>query len=174
MYDQREVAMEHELTCRTGPAPTCTAYGRPAVPLTRDTQQVPSTEGVAGSYQTQISRIQAHINKAWITADTCAHLVARLHGALKLCVLQDLGEDHFLPFFEPLDELANISSLTLALQTLQASMHTHLVYPHGLNSVVYAGIVPLVQGRNSGGLPQGGGAPSRCASRDPNRRGISD
>ena len=26
-------------------------------------------------------------------------------------------------------------------------MHTHLVYPHGLNSVVYAGIVPLVQGR---------------------------
>ncbi|KAL1696326.1 fungal-specific transcription factor domain-containing protein [Schizophyllum commune] len=100
--------------------------------------------------ETATQEVKAHIDKAWITratADTCAHLVARLHGVLKLCVSQDLGEDHFLPFFEPLDELANISSLTLALQTLQASMHTHLVYPHGLNNLVYAGIVPLVQGR---------------------------
>ncbi|KAL1759458.1 hypothetical protein FB107DRAFT_271027 [Schizophyllum commune] len=61
---------------------------------------------------------------------------------------EDLGEDHSLPFFEPLDELADISSLmSSALQTLQASMHTHLVYSRGLDGLVYAGIVPLVQGR---------------------------
>ncbi|KAL1717424.1 fungal-specific transcription factor domain-containing protein [Schizophyllum commune] len=95
--------------------------------------------------ETASQEVKAHINKAWKTADSCAHLLARL----KLSAHPALGEDHFLAFFGPLDELADISSLTSALQTLQVSMHSHLVYPPGLIGLVYAGIVPLVQGRKS-------------------------
>ncbi|KAI5892731.1 uncharacterized protein SCHCODRAFT_02733866 [Schizophyllum commune H4-8] len=95
--------------------------------------------------------LSLHISDASAAASACDKVINHIWYSFKLNESSKVNFDtnDFNPVFGPLDSLVDIGALILALDALHSSMCTHLVYLHGLNRLVYEGLVPLVRGRKS-------------------------